>query len=107
MFAPVMKTALAQRIGKSIVGLISGPGEKRRAGSRAEFWGEVRDADGRTATATLTTPNSYSITADAVVRIATQIGSVKPGAQTPATAFGAAFLKELDGVTVGAVTVIS
>jgi short subunit dehydrogenase-like uncharacterized protein len=107
LFAPIMKTPLAQRIGKTLVGFVTGPGEKRRASSRAEFWGEVRDADGRTATATLTTPNTYSITADAVVRIATQIGGVKPGAQTPATAFGPAFLKELEDVVIGAVTVIS
>ncbi|MET0238209.1 MAG: saccharopine dehydrogenase NADP-binding domain-containing protein, partial [Kibdelosporangium sp.] len=107
LFAPVMRTQLAQRIGKTLVGFVTGPGEKRRASTRAEFWGEVRDADGRTATATLTTPNTYSITADAVVRIATQIGGVKPGAHTPATAFGPAFLKELDNVVIGAITVIS
>lgn len=106
LFGPVMRTDVVQRIGKSLVGLVSGPGERRRENSRSEFWAEVRDADGRVATATLVTPGPYSITADAVVRIATQIGSVKPGAHTPATAFGPAFLKELEGVTVGAVTVI-
>ena len=67
----------------------------------------MRDADGRIATATLVTPNAYSLTADAVVRIVTQIGGVTPGAHTPATAFGPAFLKELEDVTVGAITVIS
>ncbi|ALG07752.1 saccharopine dehydrogenase family protein [Kibdelosporangium phytohabitans] len=105
--APVMRTDVAQRIGKKLVGLIAGPGEKRRAGSRAEFWGEARDSSGRTATATLVTPNSYDITADAVVRIATEIGGVEPGSHTPATAFGAGFVRTLDGVTAGAVTVTS
>ncbi|RSM70299.1 saccharopine dehydrogenase [Kibdelosporangium aridum] len=105
--APVMRTPLAQRIGKTVVGLISGPGEKRRADNRSEFWGEVRCADGRTASATLVTPSAYDITADAVVRIATGIGEVKPGSHTPATAFGADFVKTLDGVTAGPITVTS
>ncbi|CAM3569460.1 trans-acting enoyl reductase family protein [Kibdelosporangium persicum] len=104
---PVMRTALAQRIGKSLAGLISGPGEKRRTGSRSEFWGEARADDGRTASGTLVTPSAYDITADAVVRIATGIGDVQPGAHTPATAFGADFVRTLDGVVAGPVTVTS
>jgi short subunit dehydrogenase-like uncharacterized protein len=111
LFAPLMRTSAAQRIGKGLVGLISGPGERRRSSSRSEFWGEARDATGRTATATMTAPNTYSITADAVVRIATEmssaISSVKPGTHTPATAFGSAFVRSLDGVTVGPLTVTS
>jgi short subunit dehydrogenase-like uncharacterized protein len=105
--APIMRTSVAQRIGKSLAGLVSGPGERRRTGSRSEFWGEARDASGRRATATLITPNTYSLTADAVVRVALKIAEATPGAHTPATAFGAAFVRELDGVTVGPTTVIS
>nr|WP_042189639.1 saccharopine dehydrogenase NADP-binding domain-containing protein [Kibdelosporangium sp. MJ126-NF4]CEL18795.1 INTEGRAL MEMBRANE PROTEIN (Rhomboid family) [Kibdelosporangium sp. MJ126-NF4]CTQ96352.1 INTEGRAL MEMBRANE PROTEIN (Rhomboid family) [Kibdelosporangium sp. MJ126-NF4] len=105
--APLMRTGVAQRVGKKLVGLIAGPGEKRRAGSRAEFWGEARDQSGRTATGTLVTPNSYDITADAVVRIATEIGTVEPGSHTPATAFGAGYVRTLDGVTAGPITVTS
>ncbi|WP_132125436.1 saccharopine dehydrogenase family protein [Actinocrispum wychmicini] len=104
--APIMRTALGQRVGKSLAGLVSGPGEKRRSHSRAEFWGEVKDADGRRATGTLVTPNTYSITADAVIRIATKVAEVTPGAHTPATAFGAKFVRELDGVTVGPTVVL-
>ncbi|MEV4314356.1 saccharopine dehydrogenase NADP-binding domain-containing protein [Actinocrispum sp. NPDC049592] len=107
IFGPVMKTSLGQRVGKALVGLVSGPGERRRASTRSEFWGEAKDSSGRTATGTLVTPNAYAITADAVVRIATEIQGVKPGAQTPATAFGPDFVRTLDGVTVGAVTVTS
>jgi saccharopine dehydrogenase (NAD+, L-lysine-forming) len=103
----MMRTSVAQRIGKGLVGLISGPGERRRSSSRSEFWGEARDATGRTATATMIAPNTYSITADAVVRIATEISTVKPGSHTPATAFGSSFVRSLDGVTVGPLTVTS
>lgn len=105
--APIMRTAIAQRIGKSIAGLITGPGEKQRTNSRAEFWGEAKDANGRRATGTVITPNTYSLTADAVVRSALKISTATPGAHTPATAFGADFVRELDGVTVGPTTVIS
>jgi saccharopine dehydrogenase (NAD+, L-lysine-forming) len=107
LFAPVMRTSVAQRVGKSVVGLVSGPGERRRSSSRSEFWGEARDASGRTATATMIAPNTYSITADAVVRIAMEISSVKPGAHTPATAFGSDFVRSLEGVTLGPTTVMS
>jgi saccharopine dehydrogenase (NAD+, L-lysine-forming) len=107
LLAPMMRTSLAQRIGKSLVGLVTGPGERRRSSSHSEFWGEVRDAAGHTATATMITPNTYSITADAVVRIAMEISTVKPGSHTPATAFGASFVRTLDGVTVGPITVTS
>jgi short subunit dehydrogenase-like uncharacterized protein len=106
-FGPIMRTALAQRIGKRLVSLVSGPGERRRTNSRSEFWGEARDATGRRATATLITPNTYSLTADAVVRIAMKIAEVTPGAHTPATAFGPNFIRELDGVTVGTTTVMA
>lgn len=107
LFAPVMKTSIGQRAGKALVGLISGPGEKRREHNRSEFWGEARDASGRTASATLIAPSPYAITADAVVRIATEIGGVKPGSHTPSTAFGPDFVRGLDGVVVGPVTVTS
>ncbi|MET0133614.1 MAG: saccharopine dehydrogenase NADP-binding domain-containing protein [Kibdelosporangium sp.] len=107
LFAPIMRTSIAQRVGKNLVGLVTGPGEKRRGNTRSEFWGEARDSEGRTASATLITPNTYSITADAVVRIATEIGTVKPGSHTPATAFGPDFVRGLDGVVVGPVTVTS
>jgi saccharopine dehydrogenase (NAD+, L-lysine-forming) len=101
LFSPIMRTELGQRVGKSLVGLVTGPGERRRAVSRCEFWGEVRDAAGRTATVTMTGPNTYSLTADAVVRAALRISSATPGAHTPATAFGAGFVRELDGIILG------
>lgn len=105
LITPLMRTATGQRLGKKLAGLFAGPADARRSGSHAEFWGEARDDSGRVATATVTTPNSYDITADAVVRIAAGIGDVTPGSHTPATAFGAGFVRTLDGVTMAAVTV--
>jgi len=96
-------TAVAGRRG-------SGPDPAVRARTRCEIWGEVRDAAGRTASATLAGPNPYDLTADAVVRTAGYLaagagptGPVAAGAHTPSTAFGADFVAQLDDVRVGEV----
>jgi short subunit dehydrogenase-like uncharacterized protein len=81
--------------------LAAGPGEQRRAGTRAEAWGRA-SGGGRTAEAALAMPNPYDLTADAVVRAVTRLGAVTPGVHTPATAFGPGFVTELDGVTLTA-----
>ncbi|WP_137813540.1 saccharopine dehydrogenase family protein [Gandjariella thermophila] len=100
--APLLRSSAVQQIGKDLLGLVRGPAEERRAASRSEVWGEVRDGAGRTATAALTAPNAYDLTADAVLRAVGRLrsGSVRPGAHTPSTAFGADFVRELDGVQV-------
>jgi saccharopine dehydrogenase (NAD+, L-lysine-forming) len=104
----------AMRVGpvRSVVGALGkrvrrGPDDALRARTRCEVWGEVRDAAGRAASTTLAGPNAYDLTADAVVRAVARLsaGDVPPGAHTPATAFGADFAGELDGVTLGEVAV--
>jgi short subunit dehydrogenase-like uncharacterized protein len=78
-----------------------GPDRARRASSHSEVWGQVRDASGRTATATLTAPNPYDLTADSLLRAVNRLlaepATVAPGAHTPSTAFGAEFVTDLDG----------
>jgi short subunit dehydrogenase-like uncharacterized protein len=88
---------------------VSGPDEARRARSGCEVWGEVRDPSGRSEQASLTGPNGYDLTADAVVRVVRYVaagtgpaGPIRPGATTPSLALGADFVRELDGVTVNA-----
>jgi saccharopine dehydrogenase (NAD+, L-lysine-forming) len=82
-----------------------GPSAQVRARTRSQIWAEVRSATGRRS-GTLTGPNAYDLTADAVVRAAVRLAGqgpgvgAKPGAHTPATAFGPDFVRELDGVTV-------
>jgi short subunit dehydrogenase-like uncharacterized protein len=87
---------------------VRGPGEAQRAGGRAEVWARA-SAGTRTATGTLTTPNPYDLTADSVVRAAIRLSGqapgVPPGVHTPATAFGAGYVTELDGVQAGPVQV--
>jgi short subunit dehydrogenase-like uncharacterized protein len=84
-----------------------GPSEATRRSTSIEVWGEVRDAAGRTRTATLTGPNAYDLTADAVLAAVERVltGTVRPGAHTPATAFGAEFVTTLDGVQVSEIHV--
>lgn len=89
---------------------IAGPDASRRARTGTEFWGEVRDPSGQTRTATVTGPNGYDLTADAVVRAVGHVragqgpaGVITPGAHTPSTALGADFVRELDGVVVSEV----
>ncbi|RZS38844.1 saccharopine dehydrogenase (NAD+, L-lysine-forming) [Herbihabitans rhizosphaerae] len=103
LFGPIMRSSAGQRVAKNLVGRIPGPSEKRRAGSRTELWGRVRDANGRSVSRTLVVPNTYTFTADAVVRVVERLGKggTPAGAHTPSSAFGADFVRGLDGVTVG------
>jgi saccharopine dehydrogenase (NAD+, L-lysine-forming) len=99
----LMRYGVVQALGARLVArFVSGPSARTRASTGVEVWGEVRDAAGATSSATLVGPNAYDLTADAVVRIAGRVlaGGIPPGAHTPATALGADFIRELDGVTV-------
>jgi saccharopine dehydrogenase (NAD+, L-lysine-forming) len=79
-----------------------GPSAATRSRAPIEVWGEVRDATGSTRSATLFGPNAYDVTALAVLAAVDRVltGTVRPGAHTPATAFGADFVKTLDGIHV-------
>lgn len=84
---------------------VSGPDAAARASARTHLWGEVRDGEGRTATATLDTPEAYAFTAMAAVESAERAvaGRVSPGAWTPAVAFGMGYAEEIPGVVAGPV----
>ncbi|PRY34078.1 saccharopine dehydrogenase family protein [Umezawaea tangerina] len=102
LFGPLLRTSLAQGFGKAVAQRISGPGEELRAKTRSEVWGEVSDVEGRTVSVALTAPNAYDLTADAVVRAVQRLldGGVPAGSHTPSSAFGADFVRTLDGVVV-------
>jgi short subunit dehydrogenase-like uncharacterized protein len=84
---------------------VTGPTPEQRETGRVYLWGEVRNAAGRTATATLETPEAYRFTAVSAVAAAERVlaGKVQPGAWTPSKAFGADFVTELPGVVAGEV----
>ena len=84
-----------------------GPDAAARESGRVYVWGQARDAEGRSATATLVTPEGYAFTARAAVECLRRVlaGDAEPGAHTPAGAFGADLVASIDGVEVGELVV--
>ena len=78
---------------------VPGPTPAARARGRTELWGRVADGE-RSATATMTTPEGYTLTAEAALASVRRVlAQAKPGAQTPSQAFGVRFAQSLPGVT--------
>lgn len=100
LLAPLLRAVVDQEVTKRFIGLLPGPSQRTRTGSRCEVWGLVRNAAGQERSMTLTGPNAYQLTADAAVRAVTKLiaGQAEPGSRTPATAFGPGFIAELDAV---------
>ena len=64
------------------------------------MWGQVGNAEGRTATVRLNGPDAYTLTAHATLIIVEKIlkGNFSPGYQTPAKAYGEDLVMEIPGV---------
>jgi short subunit dehydrogenase-like uncharacterized protein len=77
-----------------------GPSDRARAAGESRFRVEATDATGRAAASLLVAPEGYTLTARTAVAAARRVlaGGVAAGFQTPATAFGADFILEQDGV---------
>ena len=80
---------------------VGGPSDKEREKGKTLMWGEASDADGNKVTSRLQGPEGYTLTAIAALNIAEKIlaGNFTPGYQTPAKAFGAGLVMEIEGVT--------
>jgi saccharopine dehydrogenase (NAD+, L-lysine-forming) len=79
---------------------ITNPTDETRARHGSELWARATAPDGTSVERRMTTPHSYSLTADAVVRIAQRLrdGDVEAGVHTPSQALGPDFAATLDGV---------
>jgi len=79
---------------------VKGPDAETRAASGAEIWGEVRTADGRSASATMSTPNGYDVTVSASLGIVERLlgEAVEGGFYTPSLLMGAGYAASLPGV---------
>jgi short subunit dehydrogenase-like uncharacterized protein len=79
----------------------AGPTDAQRAEGRGLLWGRVEDDAGRFAESRLETPEGYTLTALSSLAIVEKVlaGQVRPGYQTPSSAYGPDWLLELDGVT--------
>jgi short subunit dehydrogenase-like uncharacterized protein len=77
-----------------------GPSDEERATGKTYLWGEASDLTGNRVEARMQTPEGYTITALAALNIVQKIldGNFKPGFQTPAKAYGADLVLEIDGV---------
>lgn len=109
VLAGVLRSAPLLGLARRVVSArVTGPDADRRAHSRSEVWGEVRDADGQARSGTLTGPNGYDLTADAVVRAVDELNDAAtcpaPGVHTPSMAFGVDFAAKLEGVRVSDIT---
>lgn len=99
---PLLGLGAVQRLLKYLVDRrIRGPSAEMRNSRDVLVWGEVRDADGRTVTAHMTTPNGYTLTALAPVAIVEHLlrYDVAAGSTTPARLMGAGFASSLPGCT--------
>ncbi len=78
----------------------AGPNDEERARGRSFVWGTVWDDDGRRATARVTGPEGYTFTALAALAIVDKVldGQAVAGFQTPAKAFNADFILDIEGV---------
>jgi len=94
-FKPVMSLALGL-----IDVFVKGPNDDVLMTERTSLWGEVRNAAGQTATATLETPNGYQLTVMTAVAAVERVlkGEVAAGFHTPARAFGKEFVLSMPDV---------
>ncbi|WP_306054386.1 saccharopine dehydrogenase family protein [Natronococcus wangiae] len=100
--APAFELTPVEWTLKKLAGFVrEGPGEWSRERGSAYIWGEARtDGDDERVVSRLQTPDPYIVTVNAAVATAERVlaGDADSGFQTPAGAFGADFVLELDGV---------
>jgi len=77
-----------------------GPSDAEREKGKALLWGEASDLNGNRVESRLQGPEGYTLTAIAALNIAQKIldGNFSAGYQTPAKAYGADLVLEIDGV---------
>ena len=78
-----------------------GPSDAERAKGKTLLWGEASDADGNRVESRLQCPEGYTTTALAALNIAEKIlaGNFQAGYQTPAKAYGAGLVLEIQGTS--------
>jgi short subunit dehydrogenase-like uncharacterized protein len=93
--APGVMGLLKQRV----QGGAPGPDAAARARGRSRLWGMVEDESGHQAASLLHTPEGYTLTVLAALLILRKVlgGQVRPGYQTPSSAYGADLILEIPG----------
>ncbi len=101
---PAMRVTAVKRLAQWWVGRsVKGPDEKTRATAHAYLWGKAWNERGLAVTRTMETPEGYTLTALAAIECASRVlaGRIRPGAWTPARAFGPGLAESLPGVAIG------
>ncbi|WP_435361108.1 saccharopine dehydrogenase family protein [Haloarchaeobius sp. DFWS5] len=98
--SPILAAGPTQKLLSLLVNWrVKGPDEEQLHEGRGEVWGEATDGIDRVVSR-LHTPNGYALTRDTAVLTARKAlrGNVKPGFQTPSTAYGKDLVLEIPGV---------
>ena len=98
---PLLATKPVQSFLKNRIGSrVSGPSDDTRSSTRSELWGEASSADGRSVSATMTTPNGYDLTVSAALGIVAHLldNDVEGGFYTPSLLMGSGYAASLPGV---------
>jgi len=92
-----VQNLMKKRIEKSV----TGPELVERQASQMHLWGEASTADGRSVSATMTTPNGYDVTVTASLGIVEHLleTDVEGGFYTPSLLMGADYAASLPGVS--------
>ncbi len=92
-----VQNAMKRRIEKSV----KGPGKAARQDSAMQLWGEVSSADGRSVSATMSTPDGYDLTVTASLGIVEYLleTEVEGGFYTPSLLMGEGYAESLPGVS--------
>jgi len=93
-----VQNAMKRRIEKSV----KGPGEAARQSSEMHLWGQASSADGRSVSATMTTPDGYDVTVLASLGIVDYLlqTEVEGGFYTPSLLMGSDFAESLPGISI-------
>ena len=77
-----------------------GPSDEQRANGQSLLWGVVEDGQGKQVQSLLRAPEGYTLTALTSLHIMRKLlaGQVRPGFQTPSSAYGADLIMEIGGV---------
>ena len=100
LLGPLLRSRIGQRgLAALVRRLPKGPTQAQRLNHRATIWAEAIDGSGRSARASLSTPDAYDFAANCALEIASRISSLRApvGLVTPSQAFGADFVLGLPG----------
>jgi len=100
LFAPVLGCGPVKSTLQGLVdAAVDGPSERQRQRGRSYLWGEATNEDGDRVVSRLETPETYALTVETALATATRAldGDAPAGYQTPAGAYGADLVLDVDG----------